>query len=87
MDIMSSPSCSITNYEWLSNSFFDDQTETQLVLRLLPQASVRNLHDSLVSDPNDGVIRDSRYEDENIIISHSTFFSLLPPKLKQMSAQ
>ena len=51
------------------------------------QVSVREMHNSLVSDPNDGVIKNSRDEDDNIIISDSTLRSLLPPQLKQMSAQ
>ena len=33
---------------------FDDQTEPQLVPKLLLQVSVRELHNSLVSDPNNG---------------------------------
>ena len=39
----------------------DDQTETQLVPKLLLQVSVRELHNSLVSDPNDGGLKDARY--------------------------
>ena len=49
--------------------------------------SVRELHNSLVSDPNDGGLKDARYEDGKIIISDSTLRSLLPPQLKQMSAR
>ena len=48
--------------------------------------SVREPQNSLVSDPNDGGLKDDRYEDDNIIISDSTLRSLLPPQLKQMSA-
>ena len=48
--------------------------------------SARELHNSLVSDPNDGGIKDARGEDSKIIISDSTLRSLLPPQLKQMSA-
>ena len=62
-----------------------DQTEPQLVPKLLLQMSVRELHNSLVSDPNDGGIKDARDEDDNIIISDSTLRSLLSPQLKQMS--
>ena len=51
------------------------------------QASVRELHNSLVSDPNDGGIKDARDEDGNIIISDSTLCSPLPPQLKQMYAR
>ena len=42
---------------------------------------------SLVSDPNDGGLKDARDEYGKIIISDSTLISLLPPQLKQMSAR
>ena len=51
---------------------FDDQIEPQIVPRLLLQVSVRELHNRLVSDTNDGGIKYSRDEDDNIIISDST---------------
>ena len=66
---------------------FDDQTEPQLVLIFLLQVSVREIHNSLVSYPNDGSIKDGRDEDDIIIISDSTLRSLVPPQLKQMSSQ
>ena len=47
--------------------------------------SVRELHKSLVSDPNDGGLKEARDEDGNIIISDSALGSLLPPQLKQIS--
>ena len=65
----------------------DDQTETQLVPKLLLQVSVRELHNSLVSDPNYGGLKYSRDEYDKIIISDLTLRSLLPPQLKQMSAR
>ena len=40
-----------------------------------------------MSDTNDGGIKDDRDEDDNIIISDSTFRSLFPPQLKQISSQ
>ena len=64
-----------------------DQTEPQLLPKLLLQVSVRELHNSLVRDPNDGGLKDARDEDGKIIISDSTLRSLLPPQLKQMSAR
>ena len=64
-----------------------DQTEPTLVPKLLLQVSVIELHNSLVSDPNDGGLKDARDEDDKIIISNSTLRSLLPPQLKQMSAR
>ena len=45
--------------------------------------SVRELHNSLVSDPNDGGLKDARDEDGKIIISDSTLRSLLPPQFKK----
>ena len=55
-----------------------DQTEPILVPKFLLQVSVRELHNILVSDPNDGGLKDSRDEDGNIIISDSTLRSLVP---------
>ena len=49
--------------------------------------SVREPHNSLVSDPNDGGLKYARDEDGKIIISDSTLRSLLPPQLKQISAR
>ena len=66
---------------------FDDQTEPQLVPKLLLQVSVRELHNILVSDPNDGVPKYAKDEDDIIVISDSTLRSLLPHQLKQMSAR
>ena len=45
--------------------------------------SVRELHNSLVSDPNDVGLKDARYEYGKIIISDSTLRSLLLPQLKK----
>ena len=39
---------------------FDDQTEPQQVLKNLIQVSVRELHNSIVSDPNGGGLKDAR---------------------------
>ena len=60
-----------------------DQTEPQLVPKLFPQVSVRELHNSLVIDPNDGGPKDARDEDGKIIISDSKLRSLLPPQFKK----
>ena len=64
-----------------------DQTEPTLVPKSLLQVSVRELHNSLVSDPNCGGLKDARDEYGKIIISDSTLRLLLPPQLKQMSAR
>ena len=65
----------------------DDQTEPQLVLKLLLQVSKRELHNRLVSDTIDGGLKYSRDGDDDIIISDYTLSSLLSPQLKQMSAR
>ena len=49
--------------------------------------SVRELYNSLVSDTHDGGLKNARDEYGKIIISESTLRSLLPPQLKQISAQ
>ena len=49
--------------------------------------SGRELHNSLLSDTNDGGIKDARYEYGKIVISDSTLRSLFPPQLKKMSAR
>ena len=59
---------------------FDDQTEPQIVSKLLLQVSIRELHSRVVSDPNDGALKYARDEDDNIIISDSTLRSLFPPQ-------
>ena len=64
----------------------DDQTEPQLVPKFLFKVFVIELHNSFVSYPNDGGLKDARDEYGKIIISDSTLCSLLPPRLKQMSA-
>ena len=66
---------------------FDYQKEHQLVPKLLLQVSVRELHNSLVSDPNDGGLKNARNENGKIIISDSTLRLLFPPQLKQIPAR
>ena len=58
-----------------------------MVPKVLLQVSVRELHNGLVSDSNDGGIKEARDEENNIIISNSTLRTFLPPQLKQMSAR
>ena len=64
----------------------DDHTEPQIVPKLLLQVSLREQHNSLVSDPNYCGLKDARDENGKIIISDSTLNLLLPPQLKQMFA-
>ena len=49
--------------------------------------SVRELYNSLLSDPNDSGFKDARDEDDNIIISDSKLCSLFPLQLKQIKTQ
>ena len=57
----------------------DGHTEPQLFPKLLLQVSVKELHNSLVSDTIYSGIKEARDEDDNIIISDSTLGLLLPP--------
>ena len=87
MDNMSSPSFFILISNECLKVMFNDQTEPQLVPKLLLHVFVRELYKSIVSDTNYGGIKDARDEENNIIISDSTLSSMLPPQLKQISAQ
>ena len=60
----------------------DGHTELQLVPKTLLHVSVREIHNNLVSDADNGGLEEARYEDYNIIISDSSLRSLLPPQLK-----
>ena len=58
----------------------DGYTEPKLVPKLSLQVSVREFHNNLVSATKEGALKESRDEDDNILISASTLRSLLPPK-------
>ena len=58
----------------------DVYTEPQLVPKHLFQVYVRELHNNLVSNVYNCGLKESRNEDDNIIISYSTLRSLLPPQ-------
>ena len=61
----------------------DGHTEPQMIPKFLLQVSVRELHKNIVSDSDNGGIKEARDEDDNIIISDCTLFSLLPPQFKK----
>ena len=50
----------------------DGHTEPQLVPNFLLQVSVREIHNNLVRDAENGGLKESIDEDDNIIISYST---------------
>ena len=56
----------------------DVHTEPLLLPKLLLHVSVRELHKNLVSDTDDGGLKEARYSENYIIISDSTLRSLLP---------
>ena len=66
---------------------FDDQTQSQLIPKLLLHVFVIELNNSLFSDPSAGGIKDARDEDHFSRSHTTTLRSLLPPQVKQMSAQ
>ena len=53
------------------------------LVRKLFQKITRELHNSLVSDPEYGGLKESRYVEKNIIISDYTLRSLLPTQLQK----
>ena len=61
----------------------DGYTKPQLVSKHLLQVSIRELYNNFFSDTKDSGLKKERDEYDNIIISDSTFSSLLPPKLKK----
>ena len=61
----------------------DDHNRLQFFPKLLLQSYVRELHNSPVSDPEDGGLKEERDAENNIIISNSTLCSLFPPQLKK----
>ena len=61
----------------------DVKTEPQFVPKLLLQVSVRELHNSLISDTSDGGIKEARDTENNIVIRDSTLHSLFTSQLKK----
>ena len=65
----------------------DGHTGPKIVPKMLLQISVRELHNSLISDLVYGRIKEERYENDNIIISDSTLRLLFSPKLRKISSR
>ena len=65
----------------------DGPTEPQLVPKLLLQVSFRELHKRLVSDREDGGLKEARDVENNIIISDFTLCSLFPTQLRKFSSR
>ena len=63
----------------------DCHTRPQMVPKLLPQISIWEPHNGLVSDPVYGGLKEARDAENNIIIGDYTLPSLLPPQLRKMS--
>ena len=63
----------------------DGNYKPQLVPKLLLQAYVRELHNTMVIPLEEGGIKEARDADNNIIIRDSTLLLILPPQLKKMS--
>ena len=62
----------------------DSYYEPQLVSKLLLQVSVRELHNIIVINPEEGGLKEAGYADNNIIIRDYTLRSILPPQLNKM---
>ena len=52
----------------------------------LLKVSVRELHNIMVSPPEEVVLKEARDEGNNIIISDSTLLNILPPQIKNMTS-
>ena len=65
----------------------EGHSEPQLVPKLLMQFSIQELHNIMVSPPEEGLRKDSRDADNNIIISDSTLRSILPTQPKKIYAR
>ena len=65
----------------------DGHSEPHFVPKLLLHVYVQELQNSMVSSPEEGVPKDARDPDNTIIISDSKLRSVIPPQLKNMSAQ
>ena len=64
----------------------DNHSEPQFVSKLLLQVSAQKLHNSMVSPPEEGLLKEAIDVDNNIIIS-DTLQSIIPRQLKNMSAR
>ena len=62
----------------------DGPTDPQLVIKILFQVSIIELHNKLVRATMYVVLKEARYEYDNIIISDSTLISLFPPQFKNV---
>ena len=65
----------------------DIHSESQLAPKFLLQVSVWLLHNSMVTPPEEGGLKDAVDVDNNIIISDLTPRSIITPQLKNMSAR
>ena len=65
----------------------DSHDETQLVPKLLLQVSVGEIHNSMVSPPEEGGLKEARCAENNIIISDYTLCNILPTQLNNKSAR
>ena len=59
----------------------DDHTKKKIVSKLLVHVSIRELHNSLVSESDYDGLKKAKDADNNIIISDYKLSSLLPPQL------
>ena len=66
--------------------FIDGQVKPHLVPKLLLQVLIIELNKSIASPSEEGVLKESRDADSNIIISDSTPLNILPPQLKNMTS-
>ena len=57
----------------------------RIVLRLLMECSMKQLHNEIIASPDDGVFLGSRHSNTNdVIVSDTMLRSLAPPQLRPM---
>ena len=62
----------------------DGHYEPQLVTKNILQVSVQELHNTMLSLPEEAGLKDARDADNSIIISDFTLLSIIPPQLMKM---
>ena len=65
----------------------DNHSEPQFVSKLLLQVSAQKLHNSMVSTPEEGLLKEAIDVDNNIIISDSALCKILPPQINKMTSR
>ena len=64
----------------------DGHSEPQVISKVLLEVSVQEFHNIMVSTPEEVGLKEEIYIYNNIIISDYTLSSIMPPKIRNISA-